>query len=208
MSLRLPLLLVLVTSLAAGCGPSTGAGADASPTGDGATPDSDPPCPKRCSADLSEVLDCHGDVIATCAENEGCSDGGVCVDPCTSAAAEESSVGCDFFTLVPPPESSTRGSCFAVLVTNTWQVPVTLDVTYRGQSLAVDGMARRPVGNGAGLTYQPLASGALGVGEVAVVFLAQSVSGGVNYVGCPAGVTPGVTLDTAIDGTGLGDAFR
>jgi hypothetical protein len=205
MQLRVWMLLSLIT---AACGPDVGASRDAGPTGDGSSSDTGADCPATCSADLRQVLDCHGAVLSTCADNEGCSDGGVCADPCASAAASKSSLGCDFFTLVPPPEPSTRGSCFAVLLTNTWPVPITLDVAYQGQSLAIGGMVRRPVGSGAGLSYEPLTNGQLGAGEVAVVFLAQSASGGIHHLTCPAGVTPGVTLDTAITGTGLGNAFR
>lgn len=165
-------------------------------------------CSSRCSADLHSILDCNGAVVGTCPDNQGCGADGACVDPCAAAEANQSTVGCEFFSVIPAPEISTRGSCFAAFLANTWKTPITLTAEYAGQPLDLSGMARTLVGSGASVQYQPLTNGQLGPGELAVLFLSASAGGGVFYQPCPAGVTPGVLLDTAIDGTALGSAFR
>jgi hypothetical protein len=162
----------------------------------------------RCSADLHSVLGCDGAVIATCPDNQGCGANGACVDPCAAAEANQSTLGCEFFSVIPAPEISTRGSCFAAFLANTWKTPITIAAEYAGQPLDLAGMARTIVGSGAAIQYQPLANGQLGPGELAVLFLSAAPGGGIFFQPCPAGVTPGVQLDTAIDGTALGSAFR
>ncbi|MFT3764987.1 MAG: IgGFc-binding protein [Minicystis sp.] len=162
----------------------------------------------HCSADLHSVLDCNGNVLETCPPDLGCGDGGKCVAPCAAAVSNASTIGCEFYSVVPGPEPITRGSCFAVLLANTWTTPVTITAERAGQTLDIGGMARIPKGTGASLTYAPLTNGQLGPGELAILFLAQAPGGGLFFSQCPAGVTPGVNLDAAINGTGTGDAFH
>jgi IgGFc binding protein len=102
-----------------------------------------------------------------------------------------------------------RGSCFAALIANTWSAPVTLQVDYGGQALDVAALARTPVGAGTSLTYAPLSGGQLDPGDVAVLFLAQGPQGlPIAFAPCPAGITPGMAVDTSISGTALGTAFH
>ncbi len=200
-----------------GTGGSGGAGGgqnDGGPGGTGGAPVIDagggdgPSCAVHCSADLHQVIDCHDAVVKTCGQNQGCGPGGTCIDACQAATANHTTVGCDFYAVVPAPQYEVRGSCFAALLANTWDQPITLGATYNGQSLNVAGMAREPVGSGASLTYQPLSGGQLAPGHIAILFLAQGPSGPLHYTPCPAGVTPGITTDPSIDGTGLGHAFQ
>lgn len=167
-----------------------------------------PPCDVHCSPDLHQVLDCDDNVITTCPDTQGCGPMGTCIEPCASAEANASTIGCDFYAVVPAPEYATQGSCFAVALANTWTTPITLQAEYGGQPLSVAGMARTPVGSGASLTYQPLSNGQLGPGEVALLFLAQAPGGGLYFLPCPAGVTAGVAADTSLTTTGIGQAFH
>ncbi|UQA60668.1 IgGFc-binding protein [Polyangium aurulentum] len=167
-----------------------------------------PSCAVHCSADLHQVLDCYGNVIQTCPADQGCGPSGTCIAPCESAQANESTLGCDFYSVVPAPENSTQGSCYAVLLANTWTTPVTLQAQYGGQTLDIGGLARTPVGSGQGLTYQPLPNGQLAPGQVAVLFLAQAPSAGNNLIPCPAGVSVGVNSNVSLSTTGLTKAFR
>src|SRR5262249_36011503 len=51
--------------------------------------------------------------------------------------------------------------------------------------------------------------GQLAPGQLAILFLAQGPPGFPGFFApCPTGVTPGVAIDTSINGTGLGQAFH
>lgn len=162
----------------------------------------------HCSADLKSVLDCDDKVVMTCPDDKGCGAGGTCVPPCFAAADNHSTLGCDFYSVVPGPEITTRGSCFAVLLANTWKTPVTITAERKGQALDISGMARIPTGSGASLAYAPLTNGKLMPGELALLFLQQAAAGGFLFSTCPPGVIPGVAADTSVNGTGTGDAFH
>jgi hypothetical protein len=103
---------------------------------------------------------------------------------------------------------ATQGSCYAALVANTWDTPITLSAEYNGKSLDMAGLARRPVGGGANLTYEPLVNGQLGPGELAILFLSQGPQVFGTWVGCPAGITPGINTDPAVSDTGRTHAFH
>ena len=167
-------------------------------------------CGLHCSADLHDVVDCDQNVIMHCADTQGCGPGGACLDdPCAAATANASTLGCEFHSVVPGPEFLSRGSCFAALLANTWTTPITIQVDHGGQTLDVAGLARTPMGSGAGLTYAPLTNGELAPGQVAILFLSQGPSGlGIDFAACPMGVTPGLTTDPSITGTGLGSSFH
>ncbi len=178
------------------CGPSPrGSGDDA---GSGSCTGA-----QMCSADLHSVVDCNGNVVTTCGAEQGCSDG-ACVDACMAAAANSSSIGCDYYSV--DPDIIEPGGCFAAYIANTWNSPVMINVDYNGSPLSIDAIARIPSGQGLTLTYAPLPGGALAPGQVAILFLA-SIPG--EFIDCPAGITPGVTLtDAAVHGTALGTAFH
>jgi len=162
-------------------------------------------CATHCSADLHEVLDCHGDVVEVCAANEGC-DGTGCSEACLAAQSNQSTVGCEYYAIDPDSISYGVGGCFAVFVANTWTTPVALHVDRAGQTFDASQIARVPSGSGQSLQYNALSNGALQPGEVAILFLA-AVSGA--SVACPSGIVPALDqTDPAVHGTGLGNAFH
>jgi hypothetical protein len=65
-----------------------------------------------------------------------------------------------------------------------------------------------PSGNGKAITYAPLPGGMLPPGEVAIVFLAERLPNPDPYFEAPCPVAPGVGIDAAVHGTGIGSAFR
>ncbi|MGH7438603.1 MAG: IgGFc-binding protein, partial [Polyangiaceae bacterium] len=176
-----------------------------------------------CSADLHQVLDCTTQqVLGTCGSDAGCGASGQCIEPCAAAAANGSSVGCEYYAVNPDAYSDTPdepvagaslgGSCFAAFVANTWTSPVTLHVDLAGQSLDLSKSLFVPKGTGPSLSYTPVTNASIAPGQVAIVFLADLASAGATFpdvVHCPAGVTAAyVTADAAIHGTGTGHAFH
>lgn len=167
-------------------------------------------CGMRCSANLHDIVDCNGNVLTTCPDNQACGPGPACQDdPCAAAQADGSTIGCDFYSVVPAPEAITRGSCFAAMIANTWVTPITVQVQYNGQMLDMSKAAVTPMGTGANITYQPLTNGEIAPGALALLFLSQGPPGLPGFFApCPSGVTPGVTIDPSVSGTGLGQAFH
>ncbi|HEV7554491.1 MAG TPA: IgGFc-binding protein [Kofleriaceae bacterium] len=195
----------VLVALVIGCGPGNrngGSDDDGSNGDDG--------CPSTCSADLHDLLDCHGNVLMQCDADLGCASG-MCVDPCIAAADNHISVGCDYWAVDPDSWLSTNGSCYAAYVANTWTQPVSISVERDGQSLAIDSFARIPSGSGQGITYAPLTNGMLMPNQVAILFLAYTPGPLVIVPNtpCPAGITPAyTTADAAVHGTGFGKAFH
>lgn len=195
-------------------GPDTGGQAGQGGTGAGgsggfdAGGDAGPACDVHCSSDLHQVLDCNNVVVKTCGANQGCGANGTCIDACDSAKTNATTIGCEFYAVVPAPQSEVTGSCFAALLANTWDQPITLQADYAGQTLDISGMAREPVGSGASITYQPLQAGELAPGKVAILFLSQGSPGPLHFLPCPAGVTPGFAGDPSVPATGKGSAFH
>jgi hypothetical protein len=162
-------------------------------------------CPSHCSSDLHSVVDCNGNVLSTCAGDQGCGPSG-CVAACESAKLNKSSIGCDYYSVDPDIIPEAAGSCFAAYIANTWTSPVSITVERAGQTLDVSSFARIPSGNGQAITYAPLPNGQLPPGQVAILFLARF---GSMLVGCPPGIPPAyTTTDAAVHGTGLGSAFH
>lgn len=160
-------------------------------------------CASRCSADLHSVVDCEGNVLSTCPDDQGCGPMG-CIPACESAEANESTIGCDYYAVAPDVIPIARGGCFAAYVVNTWSAPVTIAIERKGQALDASKFAYISKGNGQSISYQPLPNGKLPPGEVAIVFLSQSGS----FAPCPATAGVGLAEDTAVHGTGLGSAFH
>ncbi|MBL8917178.1 MAG: IgGFc-binding protein [Archangium sp.] len=187
-------------------GGGTGAGTSGGGTGAGTTGGGNP-CPSTCSDDLQASVDCMG-VRTACPAGTGCAPTG-CIDPCQAAAAAGSTIGCDFYAASVPPQTETIGSCYAVLVANTWNAPVTLTVSHGSTMLNVSSLARIPRNNGGTLTYDPLPMGVLPQGEMAILFLAQDdVNGGsaIYYTPCP--ITPALQTPFQLDGTGFTSSFH
>lgn len=168
-------------------------------------------CESTCSDDLQASVDCHG-VRTQCPAGQGCGPSG-CIDACAAAAAAGSTVGCDFFAAPVPGQFQTVGSCYAVLVANTWNAPITLSVQRGAQALDVSSFARIPRDQAGTLTYQPLPVIDGGVmlpeGEMAILFLAQDDSGGSPpqyYTPCPS--TPALQEPFQLAGTGFTSSFH
>lgn len=161
----------------------------------------------RCSRDLRSVVDARDEsrVIAECAPAEGCAEG-KCIPACSAAVGANSSIGCEFVALPPPPFASAPGSCFAAFLTNTWGVPARVDGEYAGAPLDIAKSGRIVRTEGANVTYEPF-TGEIPPGQVAVVFLSQKPSGQ-NSTACPEGVVTAVPSDTALHGTKRGPTLR
>jgi hypothetical protein len=196
-------------------GLGTGGGAAAGATGTGGIggaggvildPDSGPPCETHCSADLHQVLDCNNVVVLECPPDQGCSPNGTCVPACQSASENESTFGCDFFSVTPAVIAESRGSCFAVMVANTWTSPITIGAEYNGQSIDTASYTYVPQGSGASLTYQQVPGGQLDPGQLGILFLSKYESGDIFQVDCP--VAQALEMSTQVDTTGRGWAFH
>jgi hypothetical protein len=134
------------------------------------------PCGEpTCSGDLHSVVDCNGNVVTECPDDQGCAPGGVCIPACDAAVASESTVGCEYYTQM------LGYGCFAAIIANTWSSPVTVNLEAGGATYDAAAFARIPSGNGQAITYAPLPNGQIPPNEVAIVFLSQ---------GCPGGVAP------------------
>lgn len=134
------------------------------------------PCDAQCSGDLHSVVDCNGQVIKSCPEDQGCGPDLECIPACEAATAAKSTVGCEYYT-----QQGAFG-CFAAYILNSWSAPITISVDNGNGSFDAAPISRIPTGNGQGITYAPLPGGQLPPDEVAIVFL----SGG----NCPGGVQP------------------
>ncbi|MFT3693572.1 MAG: IgGFc-binding protein [Kofleriaceae bacterium] len=189
-------LVCVAFILVGACGPSS----RSDNFGDG---DDGSGCAKSCSADLHSVVDCNNNVVQTCDADQGCANG-ACADACAAAAANQSSVGCDYYSVDPDIIAEVQGACFAAYIANTWGAPISITLERGGQSLDVSQFARVPTGQGQSITYEPLMGGMLMPNQIAILFLAQTAG---SFVTCP--VTPAITnVDAAVHGTGLGQAFH
>jgi hypothetical protein len=165
----------------------------------------------NCSADLHQVI-CNGVVAQTCPADQGCA-AGACVQACAAAQANQSSVGCDYFTYTPnaygsfpvPPDN-----CFAAYIANTWGSPVTITVDFAGTPLPnLSAYGRVPAGSGQAITYAPLSNNQLPPGQVAILFLADTLPPPSGNVSCPPGVQAAYSMgNSATHGTGIGRAFH
>lgn len=161
----------------------------------------------RCSRDLRSVVDgCdESRVITTCAPDEGCAED-KCLPACDAAVGANATMGCEFVALPPPRVGATTGSCFAALLTNTWEIAAHIEAEYEGKPLDVKTIAKIVRTVNGKTTYEPF-NGEIKPGEVAVVFLSEQASG-ILSVPCPAGTTAAVKKETAETGTRRGSTFR
>ncbi|MCA9621939.1 MAG: IgGFc-binding protein [Myxococcales bacterium] len=162
-------------------------------------------CDLSCSTDLHSVIDCDGNLVTQCPDDQGCGESGQCVPACDSAAQNASTFGCDFYSVTPAVIAESRGSCFAVMVANTWTSPITVQATYGGQTINTANYLYVPQGQGNGLTYQPT-NGTLQAGQLGIIFLSKYESGDIFQVDCP--VAQALEMSTQVDNTGLGQAFQ
>ncbi|HVV87398.1 MAG TPA: IgGFc-binding protein [Kofleriaceae bacterium] len=208
-------LTAALAVLVAGCGPShSGDGGDDDSTVGDDDSTQPPQCPS-CTADLTGVVDCDGNVT-TCPDDQACSAAtGDCQNPCDAAEANHSSVGCEYYAVdmdaaMGPPQDA----CYTVFVANVSRAPVHLNVEWNGQPIDLARWARLPAGQGQGLTYGAFDPAAgLEPGKVAILFLAAAPNGLPPELGgnvpCPSAVG-GAAIGTQaqISGTGKGKAFH
>ncbi|MEZ4301845.1 MAG: IgGFc-binding protein [Polyangiaceae bacterium] len=161
-------------------------------------------CESVCSNDLKKIVDCNGKTVKECPPEQGCHNATCIDDPCVAAELSKSSYGCDYWALKTGLLPEAKGACFAAFIANTWETPVKITVDHDGMSLPVD-FAFIPKGQGANITYEPYDdSVGLGVGEVAVLFLARNEFGFV--IDCPKPAA--VATEVGVDNTGRGKAFH
>ncbi len=163
----------------------------------------------HCTADMHSVVDCDGNVLSTCPEDQGCTPAG-CAAACDAAKANQSTFGCEYYAVDPDIAFDGAGGCFAAFVVNTWSTPVTLTVDWKGQSLDASKFGYLPKGSGAAITYTPLAGAQIPAGEVAILFLDRFGASPPGLdTNCPPGVVPALsTADAATHGTSIGAAFH
>lgn len=168
--------------------------------GDGDT-DSSTNCePKlRCSADLHSVVDCDGREVRKCPADKGCA-ADTCVSPCEAAAANKSSVGCDYY-VYPPSLYAEVTSCLGAFVANNWGTPARLTVERGGTMLDASQFAYLPKGSGKNISYVPLADSVIPPGEVALVLLSR------ESLDCPSNLRAAVD-QAGKEGTARGQAFH
>jgi IgGFc binding protein len=159
----------------------------------------------RCSRDLHAIVDACDEsrIVESCPPDQGCAYAR-CVPACDATVSSAASVGCEFATLPPSRYVDSEGSCFAAFIANTWTTPTPIEAEYAGKPLDLTTSTRVVRASGESVTYEPF-TGELQPGEVAVLFLGQSLSAAVP---CPEGVTPAVPYDTSIYKTGRGSSFR
>jgi hypothetical protein len=163
-------------------------------------------CDDTCSNDLKEVVDCYGVPKTPCPEDKGCYNAMCDKDPCEAAELTKSSYGCEYWAMKTALLGEAKGACFAAYVANTWSSPVKIDVDYDGQPLDVASFAYVPKGQGSAITYEPYdAVNGLGVGDVAILFLARNKFGGF-VIDCPKPAA--ISTEVGITDTGLGKAFH
>ncbi len=164
----------------------------------------------HCSRDLKRVLqDCDGEerTVATCSSDQGCGDG-KCIDACEAAKLSKGSMGCEFWTVPPDDIEYNVGDCYAAMIANTWDRPVTIGAALGADSLDISKSTYIAHKDKVSTTYTPL-QGALPPGEVAIVFLSQADDWGPGKgTKCPAEVTPAFHKDPMNHGTAVTRAFR
>ncbi|XXY47832.1 IgGFc-binding protein [Sorangium sp. So ce269] len=169
-------------------------------------------CEPTCSNDLKRVISCNGVTLQTCGPEEGCINAECVPGPCNAAEKSKSSYGCDFWALKTVQRTQAEGACFAAFVANTWEKEVHISVERDGTTLPVENFAFIPRGQGSNVTYDPyIADEGLRAGEVAVLFLSRSRTGGL--IRCPK--DPAVQDETGVpknanagEFTGRGSAFH
>ena len=162
-----------------------------------------------CSADLHDVLDCHGNVIQQCDQDLGCSSG-TCVDPCMAAADNTRPSAATTTRSIPTvifDDATARASrrTSRTRGTRRSRSPSSCD----GQPLPIDGFARMPVGPGPEHHVRAAPERQLPPGQVAILFLAHSPGPSSAHGRARPGITPAyTTADAAAHGTGIGNAFH
>jgi hypothetical protein len=146
--------------------------------------------------------------VAECLPNEGC---GVdkCVDACTAAAMSKGSAGCSFWTMPADDARYGAGACFAAMIANTWDRPVSISAEWGADPLDVSKSIYTVSRVGAADPVYTRLDGPLSPGQVAVIFLAQKeVLNDPKDPPCPPGTVPAVNVDPIHHGTSKTKAFH
>ena len=183
----------------------------------------DCPEPPYCDPkDPEHVYKC-GVIVYDCSSIETCEtigeSGAKCVNPCVDTLGQDTSNGCDFYSVEMDTTDEVKGVCFAVFIVNQWKTgePARLEVTRGGQTLPIAPFARIPTGKGTAITYAPFDPiVGLPKDQIAILFLSRdpaaendpNLTNPRRLAGCPAGVTPAFVGDASQHGTGRGTAFR
>jgi hypothetical protein len=174
-------------------------------------------------SDPVHIYQC-GQAIVACGLLEQCTErsaGAECVNPCVDSLGNNTSNGCDFYAVELDSTPDTVGACYAVFVVNQWKTgePARLQVMLGNNVLPIEQFARIPSGAGTAITYGPFnAETGLPTNQIAILFLSRDPSDvpGPRFrpvdpgvlANCPPGVTPAVSGDAALHGTGIGAAFH
>lgn len=136
---------------------------------------------------------------------------GPIVETCEQATLAKNSYGCEYYALqvdtIDDPNGGygLPGACYAVFVANRGLAPVKIEVSRTGSTITGTDFIRIPKGQGAGIVYDkydPVAG--LPPNEVAILFMSHGNPP--KKMTCP--VTPAITQDTGVHGTGIGNAFH
>jgi hypothetical protein len=172
---------------------------------DGA-PYDDPQSVARCSADRRSVLDATGNTLQRCAPDEGCA-AGRCAQACSAAELNHDNVGCDFLLAPPPYHGATGTPCWAVFVTNNWDMPARIDVTYDGMAYDVARYGRIATQGAAESSWPEIPATGIPPEQVAVLFLSHAAAATPAMdLACP--IPAAIERDTSFKGSGRGRAWR
>ena len=124
-----------------------------------------------------------------------------------AAEANNSSVGCDYYGVdMDAASGPPHNACYTVFVANVSNVPVHINVTWKGDPIDLSKFAKLPMGQGQQLMYANYdPAGGLLPGEVAILFLDYIFDISLN-VACP--VPAALGAGPQLSGTGVGNAFH
>jgi len=162
----------------------------------------------KCSRDLKRVVSgCDESIVVKeCATGLGCADGACIEDACRSAELAKGSVGCSFYTLPPTERLYGSDMCFAAIIANTWDLPVTVTAELGSEPLDISKSIYIAEKDGLNTVHERL-EGPIPPGAVALVFLSQGP--GADTDGwCPTGVVPALTENPISRFSGYTRAFR
>jgi IgGFc binding protein len=174
---------------------------------------STPPGPQecttvRCSRDLKRVVSgCDESIVVKeCSEGLGCAEGECIQDACHSAELAKGSIGCSFYTLPPADRTYGTDQCFAAIIANTWDLPVTVTAELASDPLDISKSIYTAENVDGTTVHKPL-EGPIPPGAVAIVFLSQGPQSDSKGV-CPKEVVPAFREEPISRFSGYTRAFR